>query len=419
MPVPDRTGLRSSCRVRAGATSAGTGYSVGFCSPLISGASEVKQGHVADAGRGQQPAELVGPPGPGQVDRRGQSGRRTGAGRVPQPAGIGAAVLGGGVGQAVPGGPRPLVDGVGVPQPQHPEGAVGGLGLHPGHRLAEVVEREVPASGQGGDGRRERPQDHHCGGHHRDQLAPSELGRPEVLLEGRHPEADGGGDGHGGRGQQDQRIDGQAAGPPPSDDPCHHPEDQGDGPEPPGPAEPVPAGQDQGGHGGHGEAEGQGGAADGPGGEPEEGGPRRRRRGRDGHPEHGDGTPSGPRHADHPGQADDRGHARRGQGQPEGPAGGGQVAEEGRGDHQRQGGQDHHDGRGRDEGDHHGLEEAEGDGAPGPGVAEGPRRQSAAGPSGRCVRRVGRHRSAEAALGERGAAPVARKSRTSTQGAPA
>ena len=40
-PVPETTGSRSSWRPRAGARLAGTGYSCGLCSPLISGAREV------------------------------------------------------------------------------------------------------------------------------------------------------------------------------------------------------------------------------------------------------------------------------------------------------------------------------------------------------------------------------------------
>ncbi len=71
-----------------------------------------------------------------------------GAGGVPQPPGVGRSVLRGGVGETVAGVPAALVEAARVAEPEDPERAVGRLGVHPGHRLGEVVGRQVPAAGE-------------------------------------------------------------------------------------------------------------------------------------------------------------------------------------------------------------------------------------------------------------------------------
>ena len=157
MPVPERTGLRSSWRVSAGARSAGHGIVGGGLLAGDLGGERRQQDDVADPGRGQQtvragPSDRSGPgrpprparrPGPGwpRSTATGRRGRRPPTWRRP-----------GRRRRSTP----PWLSGAGQPEPQDAERPVGRLGLHPGHRLGEVVGREVPAPGQGRDERGER-----------------------------------------------------------------------------------------------------------------------------------------------------------------------------------------------------------------------------------------------------------------------
>ena len=283
---------------------------------------------VADPRRGDQAAEPVRAVGPSLVDGRAERSGRTGRCGVPEPTGIWGSVLRSGVRQAVPRPPATLVEAAGVAQPQDSERPVRHLGVHPSHRLREVVHREVPPSGEGRHQRRERGQ---ADGEHTDggrELPPSELGLAQIALERRDPQPHRGGCGRRRRSEQHQRIDRQSTRPPPPGHPGDEPEHQGDRPEARCPSEPDPSGKDKRRCGRHDEAPRQRRPADRADGEPEERAPRCRSRRRRGDPEHSQQAGSGGKHADHPRQADQDRHGCRTQGEPQGPPCRADVAEE-------------------------------------------------------------------------------------------
>ena len=361
MPVPDSTGWRSSWASRAGSRSAGTGYAGGTLLTGDLGGEGRQHDHVADPGRGDQVAHAVGLPLADHVDGVPEIGGGTGTGPVPQPAGVGRTALGGGVGQSAPGVPSPLVQAARVGDPQDPERPVRRLGPHPGHRLPEVVGGQVPAARQGRHQGREGGHGHRQHPDHGDQLAPAELGLGQVPLEGRHPQTDRRRGGRRRRPEEYERIDGQSARPPPSDDPRQHPQEQRDSPEAGGPAEPDPPGEQQRCRRGDQETPGQRRTTDGAGGEAEQLTPGRRPRGRGLESEHRDHPPPRGEHPDEPGQADHEGDQGRSQGQTQRPGRGPHVTEQDRGDDQGDGGHDHDDGRRGHEGDQHGLQHAQGE----------------------------------------------------------